>query len=241
MSRLLNMAARILVVDDDKQIVRLVRSYLEQAGMVTYGAYDGNEAMQMLRAERPDLVVLDLMLPHRDGWEITQALRNDERLASTAILMLTARVEETDKLVGFELGADDYLTKPFNPQEVVARVKAILRRVSGTPTPARVLEVGVIRLDADARTVTVRDRLLEVTPTEFAILQTLMERPNRVFTRTELIEQALGYSYDGLERTLDSHIKNLRKKIEIDPGEPRLIETVFGVGYCLREERRASA
>ncbi len=234
------MAARILVVDDDKQIVRLVRSYLEQAGMVTYAAYDGNEAMQMLRSERPDLVVLDLMLPHRDGWEITQALRNDERMSGIAILMLTARVEETDKLVGFELGADDYLTKPFNPQEVVARVKAILRRVSGTPAPTRVLEVGVIRLDADARTVTVNGRLLEVTPTEFAILQTLMERPNRVFTRTELIEQALGYSYDGLERTLDSHIKNLRKKIEVDPGQPRLIETVFGIGYCLREERRAA-
>ena len=233
------MAPRILVVDDDKQIVRLVRSYLEQADMVTYAAYDGNEAMQMLRSERPDLVVLDLMLPHRDGWEITQALRTDDRLKGIAILMLTARVEDTDKLVGFELGADDYLTKPFNPQEVVARVKAILRRASGSPAPTRVLEVGVMRLDVDARTVTVRGRLLEVTPTEFAILQTLMERPNRVFTRAELIEQALGYSYDGLERTLDSHIKNLRKKIETDPGEPRLIETVFGVGYCLREERKA--
>src|SRR5258708_12241890 len=161
------MAARILVVDDDKQIVRLVRSYLEQAGMVTYAAYDGNEAMQMLRSERPDLVVLDLMLPHRDGWEITQALRNDERLSGIAILMLTARVEETDKLVGFELGADDYLTKPFNPQEVVARVKAILRRVSGVPTPTRVLEAGGIPLDPHPPTLTVTRPFLYAPPPTF--------------------------------------------------------------------------
>lgn len=231
------MASRILVVDDDKQIVRLVRSYLEQAGMTTYAAYDGNEALHAIRTERPDLVVLDLLLPERDGWEITRALRADERLAAIPILMLTARVEDSDKILGFELGADDYLTKPFNPLEVVARVKAILRRASGIPALARVLEVGPLRLDMDSRIVTANGRALEVTPTEFSILHTLMAHPNRVFTRGELIEQALGYTYEGLERTLDSHIKNLRKKIEVDPGQPRIIETVFGVGYCLREER----
>ncbi len=230
------MAPRILVVDDDKQIVRLVRSYLEQAGMTTYAAYDGNEALRAIRTERPDLVVLDLLLPERDGWEITRTLRADERLAGIPILMLTARVDDSDKILGFELGADDYLTKPFNPLEVVARVKAILRRSSGTPTASRVLEVGALRLDMDSRIVTSNGHALEVTPTEFSILHTLMAHPNRVFTRGELIEQALGYTYEGLERTLDSHIKNLRKKIELDPGQPRIIETVFGVGYCLREE-----
>ncbi len=230
------MAPRILVVDDDKQIVRLVRSYLEQAGMTTYAAYDGNEALRAIRTERPDLVVLDLLLPERDGWEITRTLRADERLAGIPILMLTARVDDSDKILGFELGADDYLTKPFNPLEVVARVKAILRRSSGIPTASRVLEVGTLRLDMDSRIVSSNGHMLEVTPTEFSILHTLMAHPNRVFTRGELIEQALGYTYEGLERTLDSHIKNLRKKIELDPGQPRIIETVFGVGYCLREE-----
>ena len=234
------MAARILVVDDDKQIVRLIRSYLEQAGMTTFPAYDGEEALHFLRAERPDLVILDLMLPNRNGWEITRILRSDERLANIPILMLTARVEDGDKILGFELGADDYLTKPFNPMEVVLRVKAILRRASGASYATHVLEVGRLRLDVDARMATIANRPLELTPTEFALLQTLMNNPNHVFTRAELIEQALGYTYDGLERTLDSHIKNLRKKIESDPAHPRLIETVFGVGYCLREERETA-
>jgi two-component system alkaline phosphatase synthesis response regulator PhoP len=235
------MAQRILVVDDDKQIVRLIQSYLEQAGMTTYIAYDGDEAMRVLRRERPDLVVLDLMLPKRDGWEITRTLRNDERLASTPILMLTARIEDADKIMGLELGADDYLTKPFNPMEVVARVRAILRRTTGAYTPPHVLEIAGLRMDVDYRTVMVNGYSIDITPTEFALLKTLMERPNHVFTRSELIEQALGYSYDGLERTLDSHIKNLRKKIETDPTQPRYIETVFGVGYCLREERISGA
>jgi len=232
------MAQRILVVDDDRQIVRLVQSYLEQTGMTTYTAYDGEEALRIIRSERPDLIVLDLMLPKRDGWEITRVLRSDERLASIPILMLTARIEDTDKILGLELGADDYLTKPFNPLEVVARVRAILRRAGGTFTPPHVVEIGGLRLDVDYRTVSVNGHLIDVTPTEFALLHTLMERPNHVFTRSELIEQALGYAYEGLERTLDSHIKNLRKKIEDDPSQPRYIETVFGVGYCLREEHK---
>src|SRR5579871_919743 len=149
------MAHRILVVDDDKQIVRLVQSYLNQSGMTVYAAYDGDEAMRVLRSERPDLLVLDLMLPKRDGWEITRSIRADERLASTPILMLTARIEDTDKIMGLELGADDYLTKPFNPLEVVARVKAILRRVTGGYTAPHVIEIGLLRLDVDYRNVTV--------------------------------------------------------------------------------------
>ncbi len=230
------MAYRILVVDDDKQIVRLVRSYLESAGMTVFSAYDGDEAMQAIRYERPDLIVLDLMLPKRDGWEITRWLRADAHLSTIPILMLTARVEDTDRIQGLELGADDYLTKPFNPLEVVARVKAILRRVGGKLSPAHILEIGKLRLDADNLTASLDGQGLDVTPTEFAILLTLMKNPNHTFTRTELIEKALGYTYEGMERTLDSHIKNLRKKIEDDPAQPRYIETVFGVGYRLHED-----
>ncbi len=230
------MAQRILVVDDDKQIVRLLKSYLEKAAFGVLMAFDGPEAQRVIRRERPDLVVLDLMLPERDGWEITRWLRADEQLTSIPILMLTARVEDTDKILGLELGADDYLTKPFNPREVVARVRAILRRAGGSPATTRVLQVGALRLDVDQHTVSLAGQPLEVTPTEFALLKTLMENPNRAFTRTELAEKALGYSYEGLDRTLDSHIKNLRKKIEGERGTPHYIETVFGVGYRLRDE-----
>jgi len=231
------MAHRILVVDDDRQIVRAVRSYLENAGMITFVAYSGDEAMQVIRAERPDLVVLDLMLPGRDGWEVTRQIRADQRVSSIGILMLTARVEDEDKISGLQLGADDYLVKPFNPLEVVARVQAILRRASGTLAVSHVLEVEGIRLDVDCRAVSVNGEPVEVTPTEFMLLQLMMEHPNHVFSRTALVEQALGYAYEGMERTIDAHIKNLRKKIESEPSQPRYIETVFGVGYCLREER----
>jgi two-component system, OmpR family, alkaline phosphatase synthesis response regulator PhoP len=230
------MANRILVVDDDKQIVRLVQSYLEKSGFTILTAYDGENALRIIRHERPDLIVLDLMLPGKDGWEITKAIRADANLAATPILMLTARIEDTDKILGLELGADDYLTKPFNPREVVARVRAILRRSGATPTTSRVIEINKLRLDADRHTASIKGQELEMTPTEFAILKTLMENPNHAFTRGELIEKALGYSYEGLERTLDSHIKNLRKKIEDDPSDPQYIETVFGVGYRLNDE-----
>ncbi len=229
------MAHRILVVDDDKQIVRLVQSYLEKAGYSVLTAYDGDDAQRVIRREHPDLVVLDLMLPGRDGYEITRWLRADPHLAATPILMLTARVEDGDKVLGLELGADDYLTKPFNPREVVARVRAILRRATRAPAAPRVLTIGGLRLDTDRHAVTLDGRAIETTPTEFALLRTLMENPNHAFTRGELIEKALGYSYEGLERTLDSHIKNLRRKIEADPSEPRYIETVFGVGYRMND------
>ncbi len=235
------MAQRILVVDDDKQIVRLLKSYLEQAGFAVLTAYDGESAMRTIRHDRPDLIVLDLMLPGRDGFDITRWMRADATLASTPILMLTARLEDTDKILGLELGADDYLTKPFNPREVVARVRAILRRAGGPVAAPHVIEIGSLRLDLDGHTLQVDSQPIELTPTEFEILRALMSSPNHAFTRSELIEKALGYSYEGLERTLDSHIKNLRKKIEADPTQPRYIETVFGVGYRLRDESEVAA
>lgn len=227
------MAQRILVVDDDKLIVRLVKSYLQDAGFIVLTAYDGPSALHTIRRERPDLVVLDLQLPGYDGWEITRRVRADDHLAATPVLMLTARVQDSDKILGLELGADDYLTKPFNPDEVVARVRAILRRSQGTPTPPRILQIGDLRLDVASHTVAVRDHAVELTPTEFALLKTLMENPNHAFTRAELIETAMGYAYEGMDRTLDSHIKNLRKKIQADSAEQNYIETVFGVGYRL--------
>src|SRR5579859_544848 len=195
------MGYRIAVVDDDRQIVRAICSYLENAGMVTYPAYEGDSALHLLRHERPDLVVLDLMLPGKDGWEIARQMRADKRLSTIAILMLTARVEDHDKMIGFELGTDDYLTKPFNPPEVVARVKAILRRSRGTVAAPHVLEVGPLRLDVDYHVVSVGERTVDVTPTEFVLLQLLMENPNHVFSRTALVQRALGYAYEGMERT----------------------------------------
>ena len=229
------MTQRVLVVDDDKEIVRLMRAYLEQAGYQALAAYDGESALHVLRREHPDLVVLDLMLPDRDGWDITRLVRSDAALARTPIIMLTARVEDADKIVGLELGADDYVTKPFNPREVVARVRSVLRRSgsSGDLAQRRVLQVASLLMDLDRHEVMLDGRTLELTPTEFALLRALMENPGYAFTRMELIEQGLGYEYEGLERTLDSHIKNLRKKIEADPGQPTYIQTVYGVGYRL--------
>jgi DNA-binding response OmpR family regulator len=227
---------RILVVDDDKQIVRLVRSYLEQAGYQVQTAADGETALHTIRRDRPDLVVLDLMLPDRDGWEITRMVRSDPALAGLPIIMLTARVEDTDKIVGLELGADDYITKPFNPREVVARVRTVLRRAAGGVTPSPVLHLGDLRVDLNRHQATMRGQSLDLTPTEFTLLQLLAQNPGRAFTRLELIEQGPGYAYEGLERTVDSHIKNLRKKIGVDPDSPLYIETVFGVGYRLRGE-----
>lgn len=225
------MPQRILVVDDDKQIVRLVKTYLEEAEFSVLTAFDGEDALRVIRYERPDLVVLDIQLPRQDGWEITRRLRSDETLSSIPILMLTARVQDMDKILGLELGADDYLTKPFNPREVVARVRAILRRAATPPPLARILQQGALRLDLDQHRLTLDMTPVELTPTEFALLKTFMEHPRHAFTRSELIEKAMGYAYEGLDRTLDSHIKNLRRKIEVDASAPRYIETVFGVGY----------
>jgi two-component system alkaline phosphatase synthesis response regulator PhoP len=230
-------AQRILVVDDDHDIVRLVRAYLEKAGYQVLTAYDGTTALQILRHDRPDLVVLDLMLPDQDGWDITRLVRSDPALADTPIIMLTARIDDTDKIVGLELGADDYVTKPFNPREVVARVRSVLRRSQGntvTKQP-RVLQAVDLMMDLDRREVMVNGQPVELTTTEFNLLRTLLENPGYAYTRSELIEQALGYEYEGSERTLDSHMRNLRRKIEPKPGEKTYIQTVYGVGYRLVE------
>jgi len=227
------MTHRILVVDDDKEIVRLVRAYLEQAGFTVFAAHDGETALHTIRREKPDLVVLDLMLPDRDGWDITRIVRADAAIAATPIIMLTARVEDTDRIAGLELGADDYITKPFNPREVVARVRAVLRRANpaATAPSARVFRMGALTVDTGRHEATLNDEPVELTPTEFKLLHILIESPGYAFTRSELIEQGLGYEYEGMERTLDSHIKNLRKKIEPDPKHPTYIQTVYGVGY----------
>jgi two-component system alkaline phosphatase synthesis response regulator PhoP len=235
------MAQRILVVDDDREIVRLLRAYLEQDGYQVLVAYDGETALHILRRERPDLVVLDLMLPDRDGWDVTRIVRGDPGLAATPIIMLTARVEDQDKIVGLELGADDYVTKPFNPREVVARVRAVLRRAQGEPSPPRVIQVGEVMMDLDAHQVEVRGQPVKLTPTEFSLLQALAEHPGHTLTRLELIEQGLGYSYEGLGRTVDSHIKNLRRKLAGVGAEADLVETVFGVGYRLVVDYQSAA
>ena len=228
---------RILVVDDDHEIVRLLRAYLEKAGYSVLTAFDGETALHTLRREHPDLLVLDLMLPDRDGWDLTRLIRADASLAETPIIMLTARVEDSDKIIGLEIGADDYITKPFNPREVVARVRALLRRSQGgSKTTAQVYQTGYLILDIGRRELLVKGEPVELTPSEFGLLQILMEHPGYAFTRTELLEKGLGLSFEGMSRTLDSHIKNLRQKIEPDPKKPTYIRTIYGVGYKLSGE-----
>jgi two-component system alkaline phosphatase synthesis response regulator PhoP len=234
------MPQRILVVDDDKSIVKVVRGYLEQAGYQVLTAGDGETALHMLRRERPDLVVLDLMLPDRDGWEVTRIVRADQFLAATPIILLTARVEDTDKIVGLELGADDYITKPFNARELVARVGALLRRTRLDRLPSaapHVLVTDGLRLDLDQHTLTVDGRPVELTRTEFNLLRAFLENPGYTLTRDDLLERALGYAYEGMGRALDTHIRNLRRKIEADPDTPTYIQTVYGVGYRLAGDR----
>jgi len=230
---------QILVVDDDKSIVKVVRSYLEQAGYTVQTAYDGESALHALRSEKPDLVVLDLMLPDRDGWEITRLIRSDATLGAMPIIMLTARVEDTDKIVGLELGADDYITKPFNAREIVARVRALLRRVQFAQTVApQLIRLGALVLDMDQHTLTVNGAAVELTRTEFTLLQILMANPGHTFTRDELLEKSMGYAYEGMGRTLDTHMRNLRKKIEPDANNPTYIQTVYGVGYRMTKGER---
>jgi two-component system alkaline phosphatase synthesis response regulator PhoP len=233
------MPQRILVVDDDPAIVKVVRSYLEQAGYAVLTATDGERALQILRHDRPDLVVLDVMLPNRDGWEITRSIRADAALAATPIILLTARVDDTDKIVGLEMGADDYITKPFNAREVVARVRALLRRaqLGQGRSAAQILSAGGLRLDVDRYSLTVDDVAVDLTRTEFKLLQLLMESPGHTLTRDELLEKVMGYAYEGMGRALDTHIRNLRKKIEPDPERPRYIQTVYGIGYRLMVAR----
>ena len=233
------MPHRILVVDDDPSIVKVVRGYLEQSGYQVLSAADGETALHMLRRERPDLLVLDLMLPKRDGREITRLVRADQTLAALPIIMLTARVEDMDKIVGQELGADDYITKPFNAHEVVARVNALLRRTRLDQLPVaapHILIAGDLRLDLDQRTLTINDRAVELTRTEFNLLKAFMDNPGYTLTRDDLLEKGLGYAYEGLGRALDTHIRNLRRKIEPDADNPTYIQTIYGVGYRLAKD-----
>jgi two-component system alkaline phosphatase synthesis response regulator PhoP len=227
------MTQRILVVDDDREIVRLVCAYLERSGYEVLTAYNGETALHILRRERPDLMLLDLMLPGRDGLDVTRVVRGDGSLVAMPIIMLTARVEDHDKIVGLELGADDYVTKPFNPSEVVARVRAVLRRIQGEPSPPRMIQVEALSIDLDRHQVRVKGQPVQLTPTEFGLLRALAEQPGHALTRLEMIEKGLGYDYEGLERTVDSHVKNLRRKLDEVGGSAHLVETVFGIGYRL--------
>ena len=222
------MSKTILVVDDEKQIVKVVKMYLEQAGFRVVTAYDGTAALAVFRHERPDLVVLDLNLPEMDGLDVCRAIRRESK---TPIIMLTARAEETDKLIGLEIGADDYIVKPFSPREVAARVRVVLRRVTGEVAPPHVLRSGDLMLDLERHTLQRGAQPIELTPTEFDLLAALMQNAGRALTRSQLLDLALSESFDGYERTIDAHIKNLRHKIEPDPKSPRFIVTVFGVGY----------
>ena len=225
------MASKILVVDDEPRIVKLVRSYLEQSGFVVVEAGDGQTALIQARREKPDLVILDLGLPAIDGLEVARVLRRE---GAVPIIMLTARIEDTDKIVGLELGADDYMTKPFNPRELVARVRAVLRRTSGAAEPvAPRLAAGPLALDLAGHAAALDGRSLDLTPTEFELLTVFLQNPGRAFSRLELLDRVQGDAYEGYERTIDAHIKNLRAKLGDDPRRPRFIQTVFGVGYKL--------
>ena len=217
---------RILVVDDEAQIVDLLRSYLRRDGFEVDEAADGEAALAAAARMRPDLIILDLMLPKMDGREVCRRIRET---ANTPIIMLTARDEETDKLLGLELGADDYITKPFSPREVTARVRAVLRR--GSREPVEVVRAGDLVIDLRAHEVSLGGRRVELTPTEFRLLETMAGHPNQVFTRMQLIDRVQGHAFEGYERTVDAHIKNLRGKVEPDPKTPRYIVTVYGVGY----------
>ncbi len=229
---------RILVVDDDKEVVQLIRSFLESSGFAVFTAHDGETALHILKRERPALVLLDLMLPERDGWDVTRIIRANPTLKHTGIIMLTARIEDIDRIVGLELGADDYIVKPFNPREVVARVRTVLRRLhhaDGDGNANQFLTSGQIRLNPLTRMVLVSGVPVTLTPTEFKLLHLLISTPNRVFTRAELVEKVFGYDYETADRVLDSHIRNLRKKLAVDADGKEMIQMVYGVGYRLAE------
>jgi two-component system alkaline phosphatase synthesis response regulator PhoP len=227
------MAQRVLIVDDEQKIVQGLTGYFRQAGYDTLTAYDGHEALHVARRDRPDLIVLDLMLPELDGIEVCRQIRRD---SDVPIMMLTARVEETDMLIGLEIGADDYITKPFSPREVIARARALLRRAGGLLGAGEsIIQVGPITLDLTRRSIQVASRPVELTPTEFDLLAVLVRNAGRPLSRTQLLEAVQGNAYEGYERTIDAHIKNLRRKIEPDPLHPTCIVTVFGVGYKFHE------
>lgn len=227
------MTKKILVIEDESKIARWVRTYFEQDGFSVLLAADGPTGLTLAQTELPDLIVLDLNLPGLDGLELCQKLRRHrtKAVANVPIIMLTARVEEADRLAGLDLGADDYVAKPFSPKELVARAKAIFRRLERDADPARVFKDGDLVVDVEAHAATLAGQPLELTPNEFAVLAALLEHRGKALSRSQLIELALGHDYEGLERTIDVHIRHIRHKIEANPAQPQRIVTVFGVGY----------
>ncbi len=225
----------ILVVDDEPKIVGLARDYLEHAGFAVVSAFDGSEALTRARTDAPDLIVLDLGLPKLDGLDVARALRRD---SNVPIVILSGRSDESDKLVGLELGADDYVTKPFSPKELVARVRAVLRRVERPAQPSDIIRASDVTLDVPRLRVRAGDRDVELTATEFQLLAALAREPGRVFTRSQLLDAVHGVAFESYERAIDAHVKNIRRKLERDPREPRYLQTVHGVGYRFRDDDR---
>ncbi len=223
----------VLIVDDDVKLVKLLQTYFEKEGYIAYAANNGLDALQIVRLQKPDIMVLDLMLPGLDGLDVCRRIRKENDIP---IIMLTARDEESDRLVGLEIGADDYVTKPFSPKEVVARAKAILRRVNKDIVRSELIKAGTLMIDLERHEVTQNGQLIEVTPTEFKIIELLAANAGKVYSRLQIVEQTQGYSFEGYERTIDAHIKNLRRKIEINPKEPQYIQTIYGVGYKFASE-----
>jgi DNA-binding response OmpR family regulator len=222
------MAQTVLIVDDERKLREMLRLYLEQDGYRVVEAGNGREALYVARYERPDLIILDLMMPEMTGSEFMRVYRRE---AKTPVIMLTARVEESDEILGLELGADDYITKPFSVRALLARVRAVLRRALGEPDDSGVLRVGEVMLDRGGHLVRVRNEPVELTPSEFAILAALMAVPGRALSRLDLLDHVSGDAFEGYERTIDVHIRNLRTKIEVNPGKPLYIQTVYGMGY----------
>ena len=229
------MAKKILIIDDEAKIVEICQDYLNAAGFQVVTSLDGMAGLEKVRIEKPDLILLDLMLPEIDGLDICRELRRDTKIP---IIMLTARVEETDKLIGLEIGADDYITKPFSPREMVARVRAVLRRVQGDAT-AEVIRAGDLTLDRNRFNVLINNQEISLTPTEFEILATLASQPGRIFSRSQLLLAVRGVTFESYERAIDSHIRNLRKKLDFDRTGTEWIVTIHGVGYKFNERADA--
>jgi len=223
----------VLVVDDEPKIVKLAQDYLGRGGFHVVTAADGKTALAVVRRERPDLIVLDLNLPGMDGLDVCRALRRE---SDVPIIMLTARVEEADRLIGLELGADDYVTKPFSPRELVARVRAVLRRVQGGVHRPGFVRAGDLEIDLHGHRVTRAGEPVRLTRTEFNLLATLAQHPGQTFTRAQLLDRLHGIAYDGFDRSVDAHVKNLRRKLEVNPTEPRYVLTVYGIGYKFTDE-----
>jgi DNA-binding response OmpR family regulator len=218
----------ILVVDDKVSLRTMIRDYLRAQGFTVHVAENGKQALFTARHEKPDLILLDIMMPEMDGYQFIRSFRKE---SETPIILVTAKLEETDKVIGLELGADDYITKPFGMAELVARIRAVLRRTEHTPAQPDVLRIDEVSLDRTAHSVRVDGKAIDLTPSEFEVLAALMGAPGRVFTRADLLERLQGGAYDGVERTIDVHIRNLRTKLEPDPSNPRYVVTVFGIGY----------